>query len=578
MLMSVPKRRGALTGLRSWRSRPPEGSSSTSDEKESGPETEATRTWLPTPGGNGPEQGRDPAGERALWMTLATERARSSDAVEEVPGSWLRGAPLAAEPEDGPTQSWLPAEERGPESFVSEESAAPPTEVTAPEPPPPPAPEPEVTAPEPPPPPPAPEPEPPAPEPSAAAEPEPEDRLEPRQRRAVESYCRELCPPETAAAAVDEISKSFAGGDDLDLLKYTRSVAARYAEARPARRGWRRALAAERDSECRSTPGLVAASLNGELDEGGRATLGHHLAKCVACQAAEVRAHRADRAFAALTGLTLATEVTPAMAEAPPMEAVEPEPSPAEPIAPPPVEELVAEPPVAEPELWRPTEVKGGDAEILRTAEDEGKTTEIPAAAAGVGAAAAATTAAATGDAGAHERAHQSAIPITEPATKHRRPGRRAIGAIAAALATAGVAAAVAVALISGGSKKHAAPVANTVASAPVTTPVHRAPVRHKPRPPAKKPQHPATTAAPPAPAPSTPAAASAAPSSSAPSSSSSSSSGNSSSAPSSPAPSAPAPAPAQSSGPPASSGPSVSIQQPSLGNASASQGIGSHH
>jgi hypothetical protein len=159
--------------------------------------------------------------------------------------------------------------------------------------------------------------------------------FDPRRQSAVEGYCRELCPRETAAAAATESLESFSGKDDLDLLRHTRSVAAKYAPVAPARRGWRRALSAERDSPCRFTPALLAASENGELDDRRRARLENHLATCVACQAAELRARRADRAFAAVTGIALAAEATPPVREAA-SHAVEAEPSEAEivPIAP----------------------------------------------------------------------------------------------------------------------------------------------------------------------------------------------------------------------------------------------------
>ena len=119
--MAVSKRRGVLLGLRSRRSQEPE---SPPAREEGQPESkpDVLDTWVPSPGG---EPARDPSTERELWMTLATQRTRSSDAPTEEPGTWVQGGGAAdGQQNEAPTQSWLPPEEPDPESVVAEEPPA----------------------------------------------------------------------------------------------------------------------------------------------------------------------------------------------------------------------------------------------------------------------------------------------------------------------------------------------------------------------------------------------------------------------------------------------------------------------
>jgi hypothetical protein len=125
-----------------------------------------------------------------------------------------------------------------------------------------------------------------------------------RRARAVEAYCRELLGPETAATAANEILGSLtrAISDEAELLETTRTAAA---ERLTARSRWN--PNADVAPECGRTPAHLAARANGTLDLEGKAQLETHLASCLLCRAAEVRAVRADRAFAGISGLALGT-------------------------------------------------------------------------------------------------------------------------------------------------------------------------------------------------------------------------------------------------------------------------------
>lgn len=341
-----------------------------------------------------------------------------------------------------------------------------------------------------------------------------------RQRAAVEAYCRELCPPDAASAATAEALASAADTDDVELLRRTRSVAARYA-AKPSRHGWRRVLPGERDGGCASTPALLAARANDELPPPGHGALERHLHSCLICQAADLRTRRAERAFAGITGTELTPQEVPAAREAALTTAAE---------------------------KWAPPTVVEERARA-RTAHEG-------------------TTAAA-----APPRA-----PVVDRAEAHR-PHRRLPAAVVAAGAGAVAAAAIAAALLlSTGSSKHNTVARATTPVAPVTTAV-AAPSKAQPaaKKPAKKPApHPAAApAATPASAASSAAPASSSPSSASQSAASSSSSASSPSASSSPPASSSAPSSPPASNPAPSSPPSVSIQQPSLGSANAPQGVG---
>jgi WAS/WASL-interacting protein len=373
-----------------------------------------------------------------------------------------------------------------------------------------------------------------------------------RQRAAVEAYCRELCPRDTASAVAAEALASVADMNDVELLRHTRSAAARYA-AKPSRHGWRRVLPSGRDGGCASTPALLAARANDELPPPGHGALERHLDSCVICQAADLRMRRAERAFAGITGTELtaepalgsgATVTAPEAAPPPPEEvptAPEPTPTPREEI---PTARDAA--PTAPTAKWTPPAVV--EQRARARAEHEGTTAG-----------------------GAPPPA--AVISPAEARPPHRRLSSAMVAAGAGAVAAAAIAAAL---LLSTGSSKHNTVARATTPAAPVTTAVA---TPHKAQPAAKKPAkkpapHPAASPAPAA----TPAGASAAPASSSSgsqSAASSSSSASSPSASSSPPASSSAPSSPRASSPAPSSPPSVSIQQPSLGSANAPQGVG---
>src|SRR5205807_9483830 len=136
-----------------------------------------------------------------------------------------------------------------------------------------------------------------------------------RQALAVESYSRELCPPEAAAGVADEVLGSFTGDDNVELLRHTRRTAAKHADVPSTRKGWRRS---DRNAACQATPGLLAARANDELDDARGERLEHHLNWCLICQAVELRARRAERAFAGVAGIALPAAATVRAETAPP--------------------------------------------------------------------------------------------------------------------------------------------------------------------------------------------------------------------------------------------------------------------
>lgn len=120
--------------------------------------------------------------------------------------------------------------------------------------------------------------------------------------RAVEAYCRELLGPETATTAAQGILNSLTRNisEDAELLQMTRTAAA---ERLTARSQWDPTT--QVGSDCVATPAQLAARANGTLSDQDRSKLDDHLASCLICRAAEVRASRADRAFAGTIGLAL---------------------------------------------------------------------------------------------------------------------------------------------------------------------------------------------------------------------------------------------------------------------------------
>ena len=551
----------------------PNGAAPSDDEQ-----AEPKSSWVPDDGSNAGEPD-NMAEVRARWLAVATGASHQaptrSAAEEDDTSSWMPAEPSA--PEQAAQEPAEPiAEQPAPEPEVSEPEVSEPEvsepEVSEPEVPEPAEPEPEVepepvaeepTAPEPEPvaeEPTAPEPEPEPVEPVVAeeanevptsrwvvtpqpvetgdmgswlatgqpsAEPQPTEPTasEPhlpailagsrRQRLAVEAYCRELSLA-TASAAAAEALAEFPGGDDTRLLRHTRSVAARHATSGPTRQGWRQKLSAERQADCASTPALLAARANNELDLDQSEQLERHLESCVACQAAELRAQRADRVFAGIAGIELAEAGRERTAAAQtPAADEEPEPATHE---------------------WLPAP------EAVAAAQD--RAAEYPA---------------------IEELAPAAALDETDLAPFSRR-GLLAVVAGATAVAAA---AAIAIVLITHGTT-HNKPLAQVSTPAPVTTPAiphhktHARPVVRPHRAAVKKPA-----------AHHAPAAASSAASSSTAAASAASSAASAPAATPAPTPT-PTPTPAPAPAPTPAPTPSVSaISQPSLGAAGAKQGIG---
>jgi hypothetical protein len=121
-----------------------------------------------------------------------------------------------------------------------------------------------------------------------------------RRIRAVEAYCRELCPPEAAAAAAEAALSARTPADDGELLQATRVAAAKRSDTPAAPRGWREVLAAEHERPCDATPSLLAARENDTLGPKEKHELEQHLSSCLVCQASESREFRAARAFEAV--------------------------------------------------------------------------------------------------------------------------------------------------------------------------------------------------------------------------------------------------------------------------------------
>lgn len=123
-----------------------------------------------------------------------------------------------------------------------------------------------------------------------------------RRTKALQAYCRELFPADLAAATAAEILDSLTGAiEDDGVLLHTTRVAA--ADKLTGRSQWE--PAPHGSSECAETPALLAARANDTINDQDHAKLERHLASCLVCRAAEVRAGRADRAFAGILGLRL---------------------------------------------------------------------------------------------------------------------------------------------------------------------------------------------------------------------------------------------------------------------------------
>lgn len=129
----------------------------------------------------------------------------------------------------------------------------------------------------------------------------PPDRL---RIRAIEVYCRELCGSEHMSVAADDVVSSIspadAGRGDDQLLRVTRTAAAAHAPRRTGPRGLRGMLAAEHETECDLTPGLLAELANGELPPARQFKLENHLHRCLFCRASALRERRASRSFSAV--------------------------------------------------------------------------------------------------------------------------------------------------------------------------------------------------------------------------------------------------------------------------------------
>jgi hypothetical protein len=136
----------------------------------------------------------------------------------------------------------------------------------------------------------------PAPQPAPGPE---HDTVGPRvdvsttRRRAVETYCTELCGRQAARVAGDATLAAFAADSDhsdSELLALTRTTAAMHAgEGLPG--------------HCAETPRLLAARDNGELLRRRQRQLDSHIDNCVICQSTELRAARSARMFAAVAGI-----------------------------------------------------------------------------------------------------------------------------------------------------------------------------------------------------------------------------------------------------------------------------------
>lgn len=91
--------------------------------------------------------------------------------------------------------------------------------------------------------------------------------------------------------------------DDSDdaLVEVVRKVAADRKLGAAPRTGWRAAIARVLSEEgtCAATPGLLAARARGSGEPADRDRLDEHLSRCLTCRATDVRWRRAERAFAA---------------------------------------------------------------------------------------------------------------------------------------------------------------------------------------------------------------------------------------------------------------------------------------
>lgn len=365
-----------------------------------------------------------------------------------------------------------------------------------------------------------------------------------RQTRAVGAYCAEMCGGGLAATAAAETLGAFVGGDDRELLRLTRSLAAKHTAAESEWHPSAEGRGVGRLGGCGSAAALLASRANGELGSSERARLESHLSGCLGCQATELRMARAERAFSGVVGADLSHDAAASDAA----RTIDHEPSSAD------------EPPAAHARLLAPalaTAGAAGAAGAAAAAETAGSPEPLPRP--------------------RGERTGVRAASGAGEASRRRRP--RLMLALAAAAVVLLAGAAVAAALVAGGTSKHQAPRAAIVtprASTPTVAPAHRAGAKPKPAADKRRGAHrsppTASAAARPASSGQTSPPATASPQVSAPTPSPSSSSSSPSTSPRPPTPQS-NPAPSPSSG---SSSPSTSIQQPSLGATSAPQGIGS--
>ncbi len=167
---------------------------------------------------------------------------------------------------------------------------------------------------------------------------------DPIRTQAIELYCRELCGSDRVSAAVahviDSISPADAAGGDDQLLRVTRTAAAR--QVTPT--GPRGAQAAEQRRECDLTPSLLSQSANGELPPSREFKLSNHLDRCLVCRAAQVREARASRAFSAVLLMNAPRAALPLSPPPPELAALPLSPPPPEPPVEAPTEAIVPEP------------------------------------------------------------------------------------------------------------------------------------------------------------------------------------------------------------------------------------------
>lgn len=260
-------------------------------QSEAGPDASAPRdvpisVWVPTLEETSPHEPTDQPERipepvkraQSGWMTIAqgarTEAQRADQNVGGARGEWL---PSDLKPEANPlaTGTWLrqdQSEDPGPAEAASTPDPQEPSATAT--------------------------------TPKAELEPsEADERAAYGQRtRAAVAYCRELFPPDDASSRANQILSLLSGGisDERVLLELLRTSAAELLD-----RSSGKIRGAEETPACEAVFGRLAARANGTLDAGERSQLEQHLAICVICKAAELRAARADRTFAAILGLAV---------------------------------------------------------------------------------------------------------------------------------------------------------------------------------------------------------------------------------------------------------------------------------